>query len=72
MELFVPAGHAFWVADDINHFALDSIWTVANKLDSFRQELDLLKADYRFDVPKSTSEAVRFRTKDFIVAMQSM
>lgn len=70
----LAAGHAFWVADDINHFALDSIWDVAlgSQLNSVRQELDLLEADYRVDLPKSTSEAVIFRKPNFTVAVRSM
>lgn len=51
-----------------------TIWDVAlgSQLDSVRQDLGLLEADYRVDVPNSTSEAIIFRKPDFTVAVWSM
>lgn len=70
----LAAGHAFWAADDINNFALDSIWDTAlgSQLDSLGQEMKLLQKTPEIDLPKSADEAVSFPTPNFAAGARSM
>lgn len=47
------AGHAFWAADDLYNFALNSIWDVAfgSQLNSLPEETAFLKTISKFDMP---------------------
>ncbi|KAI8622988.1 cytochrome P450 [Xylariaceae sp. FL1651] len=53
-------GHAFWAADDISSFALDSIWDVAfgSQLDSLPGETDFLKSITKFEMPLSKDDPI--------------
>ncbi len=54
------AGHAFWAADDLNNFALDSIWDVAfgSELNSLPEEIEFLKTISEFDMPTSKDDPI--------------
>lgn len=72
----LAAGHAFWAADDLNYFALDSIWDTAlgSQLNSIGQETDQLLSlsKSRIDIPKSTDEAISFPEPEFTADVGSM
>ncbi|KAI0124990.1 cytochrome P450 [Xylariales sp. AK1849] len=68
------AGHAFWAADDLNHFALDSIWDVAfgSQLDSLAEETEFLKTISQFEMPASTDDPINLPKPRLNAAANSM
>lgn len=70
----LASGHAFYAADDINHFALDSIWDTAlgSQLNSLGQEIDLLKPISKLDRPQSKEEAMSFPKLEYSADVRAM
>lgn len=68
------AGHAFWAADDINNFALDSIWDVAfgSQLNSLPEETAFLKAISKFEMPTSKDDPIDLPKPKLNTAVISM
>ncbi|KKY33983.1 putative cytochrome p450 [Diaporthe ampelina] len=67
-------GYAFWVAEDINHMALDSIWDVAfgSQLLSIPTEIELLSSIPKFEMPAAADEPMVFPAPDYNSAVKSM
>ncbi|KAI4871003.1 cytochrome P450 [Hypoxylon rubiginosum] len=68
------AGHAFWVADDLNYFALDSIWDVAfgSQLNSLPEEAAFLKSISKFNISTSRDNPVDLPKPKANAAVNSM
>ena len=68
------AGHAFWAADDLNNFALDSIWDVAfgSQLNSLPEETAFLKTISKFDMPTSKDDPINLPKPQLNAAVNSM
>ncbi|KAI7774563.1 cytochrome p450 [Diaporthe eres] len=67
-------GHAFAVAEDINHMALDSIWDVAfgSQLESITTEIEFLSALPQFKVPAQADQPMVFPLPEYNSAVKSM
>ncbi|XXG96005.1 hypothetical protein Hte_002282 [Hypoxylon texense] len=68
------AGHAFWAADDLNYFALDSIWDVAfgSQLNSLAEEAAFLRSISEFDTPTSRDSPINLPKSKVNAAVDSM
>ena len=68
------AGHAFWAADDLNNFALDSIWDVAfgSQLNSLPEETAFLNTISKFDMPTSKDDPINLPKPQLNGAVNSM
>ncbi|KAK7977179.1 hypothetical protein PG988_004669 [Apiospora saccharicola] len=68
------AGHAFWVADDLSSFALDSIWDVAfgSQLNTLSEQIAFLKGAAKLDRPDTKYDAIHLPKPSPNAAADSM
>ncbi|MCJ1472279.1 hypothetical protein MMC13_000926 [Lambiella insularis] len=66
VKIDAAAGHAFWAADDLNNFALDSIWDVA-----FGNQLNSLPEETAFSKP-SPNDPINLPKPQLNAAVNSM
>lgn len=67
-------GHAFRAPEDVNHFALDSIWDTAlgSQLNSVGQEIELLQSNPKLSRPASKDEAITFPKPEYSADVRAM